>query len=506
MKKFLVVLLIGYTGFVYAAPTTPLCSMQRIEPKQKKIDWNDYIWPSHQEHDNVKSGRQQGWAAVCGKGHGTRDYCTDGQRIEMDAGHLYRGNPVSYKETYICVTSGDDRWEVYKPETPVCSTMLQSGKPLKLTSGEEFNMDLTREMCKDALIRADGDGTAVSRSETLDSNGTTFRLFCDNNTKLQCRLTACSGSYVVSGQKCIINNNPSDDTCSAKIKGQNVTIKRGTEYGVDLTAEECKSAIPAAHGASYDNNAIYHFYCGPICKNVGCKKDYHKEGGQCVKNKVNPPKPGKTCRDQYAKDGNARLACCDVEDAGLGEWNNGKCNCYDYKDFEIVNVNHGQCIPKQQNIVPETKCPDDANPVGKTCVCTNPDMTYNAGKNSCECPSGTIKTGGVCKCADPNKELVNGKCEYGDAHWSVQIDGYYSQLHGIIDGLKLNVWRDSEGNFNTARLASDSIAGVVLGTVGGVVTAHLVKKNQLKKGFEDIQCHIGGQSVADYGDGFVVGR
>jgi hypothetical protein len=100
----------------------------------------------------------------------------------------------------------------------------------------------------------------------------------------------------------------------------------------------------------------------------------------------------------------------------------------------------------------------------------------------------------------------NINLESYDLTLNTEISGYYSRLSEIRDTFKLNVWRDAEGNFNTARLASDSIAGVVLGTVGGVVTAHLVKKNQLKKGFEDIQCHIGGQSVADYGDGFVVGR
>ena len=68
-----------------------------------------------------------------------------------------------------------------------------------------------------------------------------------------------------------------------------------------------------------------------------------------------------------------------------------------------------------------------------------------------------------------------------------------------------NVWKDSEGNFNTARLASDSIAGVVLGTVGGVVTSKIIKKNQLKKGFEDLKCVIAGQDVASYGDEFRVG-
>lgn len=89
---------------------------------------------------------------------------------------------------------------------------------------------------------------------------------------------------------------------------------------------------------------------------------------------------------------------------------------------------------------------------------------------------------------------------------STDIDTHYYNLSRMRDSLKLSVWRDENGNFNTARLVSDSIAGVVLGTVGGIVTANLVKKAQVKQGFEDIGCYIGGQSVADYGDEFNVGR
>ncbi len=85
------------------------------------------------------------------------------------------------------------------------------------------------------------------------------------------------------------------------------------------------------------------------------------------------------------------------------------------------------------------------------------------------------------------------------------IDLQYSKLDSLRRQLGLNVWRDENGNFNTARLVSDSIAGVVLGTVGGIVTSKLVKKNQLKKGFEDLYCAIGGQTVAEYGDDFTVG-
>lgn len=63
----------------------------------------------------------------------------------------------------------------------------------------------------------------------------------------------------------------------------------------------------------------------------------------------------------------------------------------------------------------------------------------------------------------------------------------------------------NDGSFNTTRLISDSVSGVVLGTVGSVVTSVIIKKNQTKQGFESLKCTIGGQSVATYGDEFKVG-
>ena len=79
----------------------------------------------------------------------------------------------------------------------------------------------------------------------------------------------------------------------------------------------------------------------------------------------------------------------------------------------------------------------------------------------------------------------------------------------ILDEISKNfedsVWKTAEGKFNTSRLISDSVAGVVLGTAGGLITSKVVKKNQVENGFEDIECSIGGQKVADWGDQFRVG-
>ncbi|MBQ6736033.1 MAG: hypothetical protein IJQ90_00925 [Alphaproteobacteria bacterium] len=132
-------------------------------------------------------------------------------------------------------------------------------------------------------------------------------------------------------------------------------------------------------------------------------------------------------------------------------------------------------------------------------------------------------------CTEPNKALTKGESEKlvdllidsmaliktVNAQYNIDlsqttvidadISRYYSKLTQLRDSLKVSAWRDAEGKFNTARLASDSIAGVVLGTVGGIVTSKLVKKNQLKRGFEDLSCNVGGQKVADYGDTFRVG-
>ena len=68
-----------------------------------------------------------------------------------------------------------------------------------------------------------------------------------------------------------------------------------------------------------------------------------------------------------------------------------------------------------------------------------------------------------------------------------------------------SVWKNADGSFNAARLASDLTAGVVLGTVGGVVSGVLIKKSQVEKGFDALNCTVNGQKIADWGDEFSVG-
>ena len=80
-----------------------------------------------------------------------------------------------------------------------------------------------------------------------------------------------------------------------------------------------------------------------------------------------------------------------------------------------------------------------------------------------------------------------------------------ARVQAIYAGLSTggSVWKNKEGKFNAYRLMADSTGAVVLGTAGALLSSHLIKKAQVKEGFEDLQCTIGGQLVANWGDEFL---
>ena len=272
-----------------------------------------------------------------------------------------------------------------------------------------------------------------------------------------------------------------------------------------------------------------------VCKNSGY--EYVDRNQKCEETEAS-----KQRRDQK-KNQSMQQQC---ESSG-GVWiqKTRQCSCSAQKNLKL---NGNTCECKDNNY----KKSSDR----KSCVLTDDA----ARKRECESAAATNsdvywdESAKECKCRDIKKEFVSGKCEIKEAitkcnsvtgaKWSdyneecvcvddnMKIDStgtkcvekeYVKQereqkviadkiisaggeLDSIVAGFgKANVWKNAQGEFNTARLASDSIAAVVLGTAGGLITSSVMKKHQVEDGFEDLKCVIGGQPVAGWGDEFRVG-
>jgi hypothetical protein len=212
---------------------------------------------------------------------------------------------------------------------------------------------------------------------------------------------------------------------------------------------------------------------------------------------------------------------------------NGGCTCIAADEM----WNGAACVKK-----PAT-CPSDATGNPPDCTCKEGNKTYVPEDNKCilkselECDAKLLEELGTALTTYKDSEEIVAKineilemckdskqAKFAKTTWSTyktttistwskkqasqtKITDTWSAIKGnstFSDGNKSH-WTNAEGKFNTARLASDSIAGVVLGTASGLITSHVIKKNQIKKGYEDISCNVGGQRIADYGDEFVVG-
>ena len=112
------------------------------------------------------------------------------------------------------------------------------------------------------------------------------------------------------------------------------------------------------------------------------------------------------------------------------------------------------------------------------------------------CPSHTVSTTIVTGGNNGGNTTVNAELQNA----KTKLDSFFRDAEANRSG-----WKTADGKFNSTRLASDITAGVVLGTVGGVVSGVVIKKKQVEKGFDALHCTVGGQKVADWGDEFSVG-
>ena len=129
------------------------------------------------------------------------------------------------------------------------------------------------------------------------------------------------------------------------------------------------------------------------------------------------------------------------------------------------------------------------------------NLEVNEDKTNCVTKEGDDGTSVI-----PQYKLA-GVYNKKDEDKKIKVEEAKKKVNNFFGALRDNkrVWKDAEGNFNTARLTSDLTGAVVLGTVGGVVSGVVIKKKQLAKGFENLHCTVGGQTIANFGDDFKIG-
>ena len=415
---------------------------------------------------------------ICGKNH-----CQNGTII-----HDY-----ALDKFYMCVIAsdagvnfmwmGDDTWEEYPVST--CSDP---------SDGYILNPDPNATKA----LR-----NSTDRTETLRKNDT-------GSVVLQ------TGSNICIEYKCNPGYMPNDDetACVLDTRESDCTSTGGTWTGSECTCDQGKNITQSTNGKS----------C--VC----ISSDYEPDGVNGCK-KTAAAIAADQQRQQDADNRSRKEAC--VNSGGV--WTGSACTCDASKNLRVQN---NVCV-----------CLDDENykRSGDRCVLTD----AAALRQKCESATGAYWDGVSCQCYEPNYSFngtvcredpaitecksisgarwANGKCVCNQSGYvpnyqtkqceksaatlqaeqavaaQQKIDQAVATLNTIRDGLRVNKWRNEEGKFNTSRLLSDSIAGVVLGTAGGLITSSVVKKSQVSDGFEDMQCTVGGQVVAGWGDEFRVG-
>ncbi len=221
-------------------------------------------------------------------------------------------------------------------------------------------------------------------------------------------------------------------------------------------------------------------------------KNLKKDGDECIclDDNYRRSDDGKSC--VLTDEASLRRQCEAAASTGA-YYQDGRCLCQDRDKIWrgngcVENTDIARCRTA-------TRTKWDYN--AQECVCLDANYEYDSGNNECV----ETEEGRTRREAEEKKQ----RQEAEQAAAKGRITSIMGNLSSLQSGLSKSVWKNKEGNFNTSRLVSDSVAGVVLGTAGGLITSNVIKKNQVKGGFEDIQCTVRGQVVAGYGDEFQVG-
>lgn len=432
-----------------------------------------------------------------------KDNVTNNGKRVKDGVLVFSGSVCVYTEE-VCpeCNGGGAKTEPVKPKTEMCNF---DGKEVSLGSCEQ-NMD-----CQRATLAGTKTGEVCKRC-------------CGKNSKGQMEnkylITKCPSGKNGIGFKDAEKTFTPKDIYNGSYR---VCEEKKNSCKESRKTEEGKACCDFSKKIADWNSKTQRCICAD--KNASFEKVNGK--WQCV------PKAG-TC--DSLKGNPEAYACCT---AGY-KWENGNCEgCPDgQRWYWSAAQDKGMCIDIDNGPVVEptpTTCTETCELTLKLSVICNNNTNHLSSTqkykvckedwdaNALSCDQLKEKVNG-CTSADCVKqwltrlaafdELIAKVCKPSGAPTPVVVPNNsekiaaakqtVSSFFGSAESNK-SVWKDSEGNFNTARLASDLTAGVVLGTVGGVVSGVVIKKKQVEKGFDALHCAVGGQTVADWGDTFNVG-
>ncbi len=446
MKKFLFLLILGVSVFGTNAFAEDVCNKVVPVTYDSQAPGDDeFLYASKDDYEaalkNYKKDSKSGNVKVYECDKVNSGSCTDGQVVTLAPGHYFQGKPVSVTTKYEC------KARAMANDKWVAVEQIKAPKVSGCTSLDYGFIEKGHSYA--TLLTKE----QCKNATIIDDSGTKFALTC---------------------------------------------VDKGDSQTLECWAAECMTGSKPENGK-----------CVPLVPSDGEKK-----GNTCVT---------RNCAGLTGDVLKECTACCGVK-TSVAKWTNNKCVCSNAGEKFVINSNGktGVCIPEKTEETEETEkftCADKLVSELKLVLteCDNSELNVLVQQFVTLCQSGITREEYDTlysqvrvlieeTCPSVLEQDENDKDENVTTETKVDIiKDAGAALNAIFEDFDVSVWRDAEGKFNTARLASDSIAAVVLGTAGGLITSSVMKKHQVEDGFEDLQCTVGGQPVAGYGDEFRVG-
>lgn len=433
--------------------------------------------------------------------------CTDGMYV-TNGGEIFRcqAKMTSVKEAF-----SNDKW--VKESVSVCSNSpvknpksgvkykysLKGSGEKSLSSSDGIVVVYSSKPCRyiEEIPGSNGGNGSNSNTNNNTNNNTNTNINNNNvnvNVNVNCNCSGLPG-------------------CSCQNNSGTKTTKKTNSCIAGRSTKEGKACCYLAEAVAK--------WEGGKCICQGDNMEFKIDGngkGKCVQKQTS-----QTCEDKYKGNDDA-IACCNAEKSGDASWivlsdKTERCVCNEEdktwnketKKCE-ANTSGGEDVLTDCEYTRDVqiKCYNGNSYTEKLKFKLTQEQVRKLGKKDCkEIKDDTKIPDDILAQTNEYISRFNALCSSATvqaADHTREISEARSKLERFFSTTESNasVWKDAEGNFNKARLVSDATAGVVLGTVGGVVSSKIIKKKQLEKGYDVLHCTVGGQTVADWGDEFNV--